>query len=444
MNPPSVTMQTVTTNNLRSDENTLLHGYWLIVVRVAWIACVVLTLVIFFASIPVYIAQLETICSGAGCAYRQLSLDQATALRAGGFSLTNYAAYNVVLVIISEVVFFAVSLVIFWRKSDDWMALLFTLTLILCGTVFVTETVAASHSLWGTPTLFLNELTFVSLYLIASLFPDGRFVPRWTRWLILGYIGIAVWRISILLSDSSPDLNRYPLIILLFWFVVTLSLGIAQVHRYRRVSNPVQRQQTKWIVFSVLLSIVVGSVLEFPTLILPSLNILYNVFATTLTTIVVLLIPLSVGFAILRYRLWDIDVLINRTLVYSSLSVILALIYAGSVFGMQLLFQALTGRSSSQLIIIVSTLVIAALFQPLRHRIQQVIDRRFYRRKYDAAKTLNAFSTTLQGELDLAQLHEQLVAVVQETMQPSHISLWLSKPKQTTEHLKDEGHEIVQ
>jgi hypothetical protein len=437
-------MQTVTTNNLRSDENTLLHGHWLIVVRVAWIVSVALTLVIFFACIPVYITQLETICSGTGCAYRQLSLEQATALHAGGFSLANYAAYNVVLVIISEVVFFTISLVIFWRKSNDWLALLFTLALILFGTVFVTETVAASHSIWSTPTLFLNELAFVSLYLIAALFPDGRFVPRWTRWLILGYIGIAVWRISILLSDSSPDLNRYPLIILLFWFVVTLSLGIAQVHRYRQVSNPVQRQQTKWIVYSLLFSIVVGFGLEFPTLIFPSLNILYNIFATTLTTIVVLLIPLSVGFAILRYRLWDIDVLMNRTLVYSSLSIILALIYAGCVCGMQLLFQALTWRSSSQLIVVVSTLIIAALFQPLRHRLQRVIDRRFYRRKYDAAKTLKAFSMTLQGELDLAQLHEQLVAVVQETMQPSHISLWLSKPKATTEYFKDEVHEIAQ
>ena len=97
VNPPSVTMQTVTNSNLRSDENTLLHGRWLIIARIAWIACVVLTLVIFFASIPVYITQLETICSGAGCAYRQLSPEQAAALQAGGFSLASYAAYNVVL-----------------------------------------------------------------------------------------------------------------------------------------------------------------------------------------------------------------------------------------------------------------------------------------------------------------------------------------------------------
>src|SRR6266568_911474 len=145
------------------------------------IACVVLTLVIFFACIPVYIAQLDTICSGAGCAYRQLSPEQATALQAGGFSLASYAAYNVVLVIISAIVFFAVSVAIFWHKSNDWMALLFTLSLVLCGTVFVTETVEASHSVWRTLALSLNELTFVSFYLIASLFPDGRFVPRWTR-----------------------------------------------------------------------------------------------------------------------------------------------------------------------------------------------------------------------------------------------------------------------
>jgi hypothetical protein len=428
---------------LRSDELTLLHGRWLIIARIGWITCVVLTLVIFFACLPVYIAQLETICSGVGCAYRQLTLEQAAALQAGGFSLASYAAFNVILNIISMAVFFTVSVIIFWRKSDDWMALLFGLTLILCGTVFVSETVAASDSIWRTPTSFLNEFTFVSLYLLAALFPDGRFVPRWTLWLILGYIGIAFLRISILLPNSSSDLNRYPLPILLFWFIVTLSLGIAQVHRYRRVSNPVQRQQTKWIVYSVLLSIVIGFCLEFPTLIFSSINILYDVFATTLTTIVVLLIPLSVGFAILRYRLWDIDVIINRTLVYSSLSVILALIYSVCVFGMQMLFQALTGRSSSELIIVASTLVIAALFQPLRRRLQQVIDRRFYRSKYDAAKTLNAFSMTLQGELDLAQLREQLVAVVQETMQPSHITLWLSKPKPTTKQHEDEGHEMV-
>jgi hypothetical protein len=438
MNRTSAPIQAVAQDDVRSEANTLLKGYWLIAARIGWVACVILTLTVFCASVPVYVAQLQTICSGTACAYRQLTSEQATALIALGLSLEGYAAYAVALAIISAVVCVVVSGVIFWRKSDDWMALLFALCLVLGGTGFVTETVAASHSVWSLPVLLLNEFTFVLLYLIASLFPDGRFVPRWTRWLVVGYIGVELWRISTLLSDSPSTQNRYPLLLLLFWFVVTLSLGIAQVYRYRRVSSPVQRQQTKWIVFCLLGLILVSFGVDVPTLVFRPLNILYDVFAATLTTLVFLLFPLSVGVAILRYRLWDIDILINRTLVYGSLSTLLALIYFGCVFGLQSLFHVLTGQAeASPLIIVVSTLAIAALFQPFRYRIQQAIDRRFYRRKYDAAKTVAAFSATLRGELDLTELGEQLVAVVNETMQPSHISLWLRQPEhQTQENLE--------
>jgi hypothetical protein len=147
-----------------------------------------------------------------------------------------------------------------------------------------------------------------------------------------------------------------------------------------------------------------------------------------------ILIPLSFGFAILRYRLWEIDHIINRTLVYASLTVLLALIYLGLVIALQSLVRVLTGAGTQQpLIIVASTLMIAALFQPLRRRIQAIIDRRFYRRKYDVAKTVEAFSATLRNEVDLSQLSEQLLAVVQETMQPTHISLWLRQPEPSRE-----------
>jgi hypothetical protein len=140
-------------------------------------------------------------------------------------------------------------------------------------------------------------------------------------------------------------------------------------------------------------------------------------------------IPTAIGFAVLRYRLYDIDVVINRALVYGSLTATLVLIYFGGVATIQTLFRTLTGQEQQpQLAVVVSTLAIAALFNPLRTRIQSFIDRRFYRRKYDAAKTLDIFATRLRDEIDLEALGGDLVSVVRETMQPEHVSLWLNRP----------------
>ena len=141
-------------------------------------------------------------------------------------------------------------------------------------------------------------------------------------------------------------------------------------------------------------------------------------------TLILLFAPLCFAIAILRYRLWDIDILINRTLVYGTLTGVLALVYVGSIILLQDLLRGII-HQENDVAIVISTLVIAALFQPLRHSIQAIIDRRFYRRKYDAARTLAAFSATLRNEVNLDQLREELVAAVQETMQPSHVSLWL-------------------
>jgi len=164
-----------------------------------------------------------------------------------------------------------------------------------------------------------------------------------------------------------------------------------------------------------------------PTLIFPTLassGSLYPVALNAFSTMGPLVIPLSFGFAMLRSRLWDIDVLINRTLVYGTLTVLLALMYSGLIFVLQYLLRGIISQNND-VAIVVSTLAIAALFQPLRQRIQVIIDRRFYRRKYNAAKIVEAFSDTLRNELDLSQLREQLITVVQDTMQPTHVSLWL-------------------
>jgi hypothetical protein len=221
---------------------------------------------------------------------------------------------------------------------------------------------------------------------------------------------------------------------LLVNLVLVFATLFSQIYRYRRISTPVQRQQTKWIVLGV--TVAVGYVIGLSVIFL-LISSLQNqnpnslggvigsiVFTDILFSVAFLLIPLSIGFSILRYRLYDIDVLINRTLVYGTLTVLLALVYFGLIFVLQYLLRGIINQNND-VAIVVSTLAIAALFQPLRHRIQAIIDRRFYRHKYDAAKTLEAFSATLRNEVELTHLREHLVAVVQETMQPTHVSLWL-------------------
>ncbi len=153
----------------------------------------------------------------------------------------------------------------------------------------------------------------------------------------------------------------------------------------------------------------------------------YAFMSTGLYSLTLYLFPLTMGIAVLRYRLWDIDILINRTLVYGALTVILTGVYVGLVIGLQALLRGIISQDNS-VAIVISPLAISILFQPLRRRIQRIIDRRFYRSKYDAAKTVAAFSATLRQEVDLDQLREQLLAVVQEAMQPAHVSLWLCPP----------------
>jgi K+-sensing histidine kinase KdpD len=209
--------------------------------------------------------------------------------------------------------------------------------------------------------------------------------------------------------------------------------------RWQRAAGE-QRQQLKWLVYVGSLIILCG-IIGFVCSYLPIsayIGVLVGAVGFTGTSIG---IPLAIGFAMLRYHLYDIDVLINRTLVYGTLTGILAIIYLGGVFGLQIFLRNMTGQASQpDLAIVGSTLAIAALFQPLRNRIQDTIDRRFYRRRYDAAHTLEAFSAKLREEVDLTQISEQLVAVVEETMQPQHVSLWLRQSAQSKEDSSNMHH----
>ena len=417
------------TPSARAEPDTRLHGRWLLLARVAWAGVVALIVGVFITSLPVFLVQLQVTCAPATCSFWQLTPAAAQTLQSLGFAPGAYAIYTLTLVIVFGLVWLVSALVLFWRKSDDWMALLFALMFVLLGTAEVTEVVEASHSAWQLPAIFLNELAYGLLFLVFSLFPNGRFVPRWMRWLLLGYLPYSVLHGSLFFSNSLVHLGRYPVLFnLLFFFFLACLVG-AQVYRYRRVSTAVQRQQTKWVVFAMAVTILVGLGLIGPALLLPSLSPPYILLAETVSTLFAPIIPISVGMAILRYRLWEIDTIINKALVYSTLTATLAVIYAGLVIGLQALLRGIIGQDNS-VAIVISTLAIAALFQPLRHRLQKLIDRRFYRSKYDAAKIIEAFSATLRNEVDLQQLSEHLVTVVEETMQPTFVSLWLRPTQQ--------------
>jgi hypothetical protein len=405
-------------------------GRWLLLARALWITLVVLTLAIVFASLPVYVAQLQTLCAGSACGFQQLTSEQARALTGMGLSLGDYIVYTVALMLATMVVCLVVSIVIVLRRPDDRMALIVALMLVTLGPLAVSASVSESPSPWQVPNECLSFL-FVTLFLLSfSLFPNGRFVPHWMRWTIVMFLVVNV--LFAFYLDAPGRLNIYgqPLGILVVLGEAAL-LVVVQLYRYRRVSSPRERQQTKWVVFGFAVPITVSVIGIVPYLLFSVLTRPGSLYLSAYIAVqfyLLLLIPLSFGFAMLRSRLWEIDVLINRTLVYGALTVILTGIYVGLVIGLQALLRGLI-RQDSSVAIVLSTLAIWVLFQPLRQGIQRSIDRRFYRRKYDAAKIVAAFSTTLRQEVDLDQLREQLQAVVQETMQPASLTLWIRPVK---------------
>jgi hypothetical protein len=280
---------------------------------------------------------------------------------------------------------------------------------------------------WIGTWVWLPSVTLTITFLLL-LFPHGRLLsPRWrpVAWFAAGLTVVAVVFFALapwdLLDPGVPARNPFGIeglrdlgvAVATPVFVIgipTMLLSVASLVLRLRRSRGEERQQLKWFVYAGVLS--VGAIL------LPS------VASSLLQLLVLPLLPVAAGIAILRYRLYDIDLLINRTLVYGALTALLVAVYVGSIVVLQGLLRALTGQES-QLAIVASTLAVAALFNPLRRRIQSFIDRRFYRRKYDAAKTLEAFSAKLREETDLDALSDDLVGVVRETMQPVHVSLWL-------------------
>ncbi len=284
-----------------------------------------------------------------------------------------------------------------------------------------------------------NQVALGLAPFLLLLFPNGRLPSR--SWRPVAWISAlsGVMIVFLVFLFGNPDKIGGAISIMaisaVFIIFATIALSaLSLLFRYRRASG-VERQQLKWFAFAAVLaaSFLVGQQLAWlATLAIahflgggpPGLN---RSLENLLNVAINVCLYAGVGIAILRYRLYDIDIIINRTLVYGLLTVSLALVYVGGVASLQGLLRALTGQGS-QLAIVASTLALAALFTPLRRRIQTTIDRGFYRRKYDAAKTLEKFSAKLRDETDLATLNAELLRAVRETVQPEHASLWLREP----------------
>jgi hypothetical protein len=422
-----------------STAKTRLSGSKLIFARVVWLALVIPGLVLFIASLPVYFVQLQRACVDVvTCNITgSLSSKGLQDLSAIGLSVSAYAALIIIFFVIIVTIWSVVGFLIFWRRSDEWFALVTAFLLVTFNITypgFSTSALALAYPALTGLITFLSALGLASLAMFLVLFPNGRLVPRWMAlFLLFALIGT----VSTVFPPTSPfNSNNLPGWLNLLLNVLTFGAIIfSQIYRYMRRSTGVERQQIKWVVFGIIIILLGISVLPLIfNFFFPSYFSQPNIPSSVILGLVnypllLLSLPLSIGISIFRYRLYDIDRIINRTLVYGVLTVILLAIYLGLIFALQYLLSGIINQNNN-VAIVVSTLTIYVIFQPLRHRIQSFIDRRFYRSKYDAAKIIANFSSTLREEVDLDTLSEHLVAVVQETMQPAHVSLWLRKAEQ--------------
>ena len=345
-----------------------------------------------------------------------------------GMTLQTYALYFLALQLVVTLGFASVGGLILWRARRDWFHWFTALVLLFYPIGGLWNIVLVSQI--GYHYVSLGGLLWPSYLVFLYLFPNGRAVPQWTRWpmSVLATIHF-VLQVFGVMAELSPEWDGLADIALQFFPIVLAAFPLilgCQVYRYVGGSSPVERAQIKWFVAGLAFLVLFGSLTDFISSVTG-----WAIFATTSLrgdVVLALLIPATIGIGILRYRLYDIDIIIRRTLIYGSLTAVLALVYFGSVVLLQGLLRPVLGPTND-LAIVASTLTIAALFQPLRRQVQAFIDRRFYRRKYDAAKTLQAFSAQLRDEMDVGRLSDQMLLVVQETLQPEHVSLWLRPTK---------------
>ncbi len=338
----------------------------------------------------------------------------------------SYTTLFLIFTILLAVTCLTIATVIFWRRSDNWMALLITFALVGSG-LGNPSTFALINSTWLIPSRCLLCLLHITVFLVFALFPDGRFIPRWTRWLLIVWILIDI---GLVFYDAPFGVSHWPIplgVVAVIGFVgIFLCLLGAQIYRYRRVSDPVERQQTRWVVFSLEVSFVGlmrGSQgLYALPLLFPALNLFTNLSAPLLFFLNVLLffpLPFAFSLAILRHRLWDIDLIINRTLVYGILTV--------SVVGLYILIPVSLGRlfqaQGHPVISLFATILIAVLFQPLRSRLHRAVNRLMFGERDEPYTVLSRLGQRMEATLAPDTILPTLVETVAQALKLPYVAI---------------------
>lgn len=404
-----------------SSASRPLTGVALWVARIAWLALVAVQFASFAYELPHYLPLAEHPCQER-CL---LTIQHAQLLKQVGIPLTAYVVIAQVTTLLAVLISATMAGVLFWRRSHDLMVLIAAYVIVVLptsvalmpGPTVTTYVQTTAFTLPPIADYLINAILSGAIFGLFLLFPSGRFVPRWSWAWLIGFMVFTTTNFA--LSDLQMALAPV-------WILFFAGAAAAIAYRYWRVSTPVERQQTKWVSLGFIVFMFIISAYWIPSFTALGTT-LYEPLAYVAYQLVLPVVPLSFFIAIQRYRLYDIDTIIRRTLVYGSLTAILVAIYAIGVVGAQAVVGQVVGPSSEQapILIVITTLLIAALFQPLRNFLQKAIDQRFYRTKYDVERTLATFGVALRSDVDLDRLQVDLVTVVEETMQPEHASIWL-------------------
>lgn len=390
-------------------SETRLHGYSIPAARIGWLAVAGFAVLLFVAALPARFEQLGLTTPFGNIDFVQLAAYESGLLQQQGWSPRAYAFYFVAIESLFALIFIAVGLWIFIRKSDDWLGMFISLTLILFGVMLPPPLRAVDTPSSGLEfgVHLIQVLGYFSFFTFLYVFPDGNFVPRWTRPLPVLF---ALWGVAWLgLPNANPFNWELPFALLAF-LVLFASGVVAQIYRYARGSNPMQRQQTKWVV-SGFAAAALGTLLFLsPLLFSPPLRepgltrVYYHMIGIAFFAGANALIPITIDFAIRRHRLWEIDPIINRALVYGTLTAFLAGLYTAAINLSQRLFIALTGEKSDAAIVF-TTLVVASAFTPVRTKLQTVVDARLKEHR-NAADRLNAFGRQVQAVVQVIDARE--------------------------------------